>query len=142
MCDAEPLRVELINKRLVVGERLGGVPEEMPALPLAKDLAAQQRTVRLKPEPLDRALDLDLRKETDLKRSRLLRTTVRCVLRRELHCRHVKSSLRPGPERCSARVRRFSLHPTTSRTRQCVTTSGHTAGGLKCSQTCAARSRL
>ncbi|WP_433366417.1 DUF5682 family protein [Actinoplanes sp. CA-142083] len=72
MCDAEPLRVELINKRLVVGERLGGVPEEMPALPLAKDLAAQQRNVRLKPEALERALDLDLRKETDLKRSRLL----------------------------------------------------------------------
>jgi hypothetical protein len=72
MCDAEPLRVELINKRLVVGERLGGVPEDMPAVPLAKDLAAQQRTVRLKPEALDRALDLDLRRETDLKRSRLL----------------------------------------------------------------------
>ncbi|MFF5294480.1 DUF5682 family protein [Paractinoplanes globisporus] len=72
MCDAEPLRVELINKRLVVGERLGGVPDEMPALPLAKDLAAQQRAVRLKPEALERALDLDLRKETDLKRSRLL----------------------------------------------------------------------
>ena len=72
MCDAEPLRVELINKRLVVGERLGGVPEDMPAVPLAKDLAAQQRNVRLKPEALERALDLDLRKETDLKRSRLL----------------------------------------------------------------------
>ena len=72
MCDAEPLRVELINKRLVVGERLGGVPDEMPAVPLAKDLAAQQRAVRLKPEALERALDLDLRKETDLKRSRLL----------------------------------------------------------------------
>jgi hypothetical protein len=72
MCDAEPLRVELISKRLVVGERLGAVPEEMPALPLAKDLAAQQRTLRLKPEALERALDLDLRKETDLKRSRLL----------------------------------------------------------------------
>jgi len=72
MCDAEPLRVELINKRLVVGERLGAVPEDMPAVPLAKDLAAQQRSVRLKPEPVDRSLALDLRKETDLKRSRLL----------------------------------------------------------------------
>ncbi|WP_433295453.1 DUF5682 family protein [Actinoplanes sp. CA-030573] len=72
MCDAEPLRVELINKRLVVGERLGGVPDEMPAVPLAKDLAAEQRSVRLKPEALERALDLDLRKETDLRRSRLL----------------------------------------------------------------------
>ncbi|NMO51239.1 hypothetical protein HH310_08570 [Actinoplanes sp. TBRC 11911] len=72
MCDGEPLRVELINKKLVVGERLGGVPEEMPAVPLAKDLAAQQRSVKLKPEALERALDLDLRKDNDLRRSRLL----------------------------------------------------------------------
>jgi len=72
MCDGEPLRVELIGRRLVVGERLGGVPDDMPAVPLAKDLAAQQRAVRLKPEALDRVLDLDLRRDTDLARSRLL----------------------------------------------------------------------
>ncbi|GID75946.1 hypothetical protein Ade02nite_45870 [Paractinoplanes deccanensis] len=72
MCDGEPLRVELISRKLVVGERLGGVPDDMPAVPLAKDLAAQQRAARLKPEALERALDLDLRKETDLRRSRLL----------------------------------------------------------------------
>ena len=72
MCDGESLRLELIGRRLVVGERLGGVPDDMPAVPLARDLAAQQRTCRLKPEALERALDLDLRKETDLGRSRLL----------------------------------------------------------------------
>ena len=70
MCDGEPLRLELIGRRLVVGERLGAVPEEMPAVPLARDLAAQQRTCRLKPEALDRQLELDLRKELDLGRSR------------------------------------------------------------------------
>lgn len=72
MCDGERLRVELISSKLVVGERLGGVPEDMPGVPLAKDLAAQQRACRLKPEAPERALDLDLRKETDLRRSRLL----------------------------------------------------------------------
>jgi hypothetical protein len=72
MCDGEPLRLELIGRRLVVGERLGGVPEEMPAVPLARDLAAQQRAVRLKPEAGERNLELDLRKDTDLNRSRLL----------------------------------------------------------------------
>ncbi|MGK5678053.1 DUF5682 family protein [Actinoplanes sp. URMC 104] len=72
MCDGEPLRVELITRKLVVGERLGGVPDDMPSVPLAKDLAAQQRATRLKPEALERALDLDLRKDTDLRRSRLL----------------------------------------------------------------------
>lgn len=72
MCDGEPLRTELIARRLVVGERLGTVPDEMPAVPLARDLAAQQRAVRLRPDPAERALDLDLRRETDLRRSRLL----------------------------------------------------------------------
>jgi nucleoid-associated protein YgaU len=72
MCDGEPLRAELIGRKLVVGERLGGVPDDMPAVPLARDLAAQQRRLRLKPEALERVLELDLRRETDLGRSRLL----------------------------------------------------------------------
>jgi hypothetical protein len=72
MCDGEPLRVELITSKLVVGERLGAVPDDMPAVPLAKDLASQQRSLKLKPEALERTLDLDLRKENDLRRSRLL----------------------------------------------------------------------
>ncbi|WP_045742011.1 DUF5682 family protein [Actinoplanes rectilineatus] len=72
LCDGEPLRSELIARRLVVGERLGTVPETMPAVPLARDLAAQQRSVRLRPDPAGRDLDLDLRRDTDLRRSRLL----------------------------------------------------------------------
>ncbi|GAB1693237.1 DUF5682 family protein [Krasilnikovia sp. M28-CT-15] len=72
MCDGEPLRTELIGRRLIVGERLGGVPEAMPAVPLARDLAAQQRAVRMKPEALERVLELDLRRDIDLRRSRLL----------------------------------------------------------------------
>ena len=72
MCDGEPLRTELISRRLVVGERLGSVPDEMPAVPPARDLTAQQRSVRLKPEPGEKTLDLDLRRDTDLRRSRLL----------------------------------------------------------------------
>ncbi|AGL19785.1 hypothetical protein L083_6275 [Actinoplanes sp. N902-109] len=72
MCDGEPLRTELIGRRLVVGERLGAVPDDMPAVPLAKDLTTQQRSVRLKPEALERTLELDLRRDIDLARSRLL----------------------------------------------------------------------
>jgi hypothetical protein len=48
------------------------VPEGAPAVPLQRDLARRQRTLRLKPEAAERALELDLRKETDLARSRLL----------------------------------------------------------------------
>ncbi|MEV4757360.1 DUF5682 family protein [Micromonospora sp. NPDC049559] len=72
LCDGDELRLELVARRLVVGERLGEVPDEVPAVPLARDLDAQQRAVRLRPEATERTLDLDLRRETDLGRSRLL----------------------------------------------------------------------
>ncbi|WP_033339355.1 DUF5682 family protein [Catenuloplanes japonicus] len=72
LCEGDELRLDLIGRRLVVSERLGEVPDDMPAVPLARDLAAHQRTLRLKPSPLEAELKLDLRKETDLGRSRLL----------------------------------------------------------------------
>jgi hypothetical protein len=72
LCDGDELRLELIDRRLVVGERLGEVPDGVPATPLARDLAARQRTLRMRPDPLERELDLDLRRAIDLDRSRLL----------------------------------------------------------------------
>ncbi|MCW6004219.1 hypothetical protein K1W54_06435 [Micromonospora sp. CPCC 205371] len=72
LCEGDELRVDLIGRQLVVSERLGTVPDDMPAVPLARDLAAQQRSLRLKAEALERALDLDLRRDLDLGRSRLL----------------------------------------------------------------------
>lgn len=72
LCEGDQLRLELIDRRLVVGERLGSVPDDMPAVPLARDLAAQQRSLRLPPSAVDRALDLDMRRTIDLNRSRLL----------------------------------------------------------------------
>ncbi len=63
----------LINRRLVVGERLGrGARRRRRAVPLARDVAASQRRLRLRPEALEPELDLDLRREIDLGRSRLL----------------------------------------------------------------------
>ncbi|KOT58178.1 MULTISPECIES: DUF5682 family protein [Streptomyces] len=62
----------LIHDRLVVGDVLGEVPESAPAVPLQRDIARSQRSLRLKPEAAERELDLDLRKETDAGRSRLL----------------------------------------------------------------------
>ncbi|MFC5766406.1 DUF5682 family protein [Actinacidiphila bryophytorum] len=72
MCDGSDVPLALIRDRLVVGDVLGEVPPDAPAVPLARDLARQQRTLRLKPEALERQLDLDLRKDTDAARSRLL----------------------------------------------------------------------
>jgi hypothetical protein len=66
-----PMR--LIHERLVVGERLGAVPDETPAIPLQQDLRREQQRLRLKPEASWRDLELDLRKQTDRERGALLR---------------------------------------------------------------------
>ncbi|MDJ0340559.1 DUF5682 family protein [Streptomyces sp. H10-C2] len=72
MCDGSDIPLALIRDRLVVGDVLGEVPDSAPAVPLARDLTREQRRLRLKPEALERELELDLRKETDAGRSRLL----------------------------------------------------------------------
>ncbi len=68
--DAEPMA--LIRRRLIVGERMGVVPPDVPAVPLQRDLRAQQTRLRLRPEPEPSTLRLDLRQEMHLERSRLL----------------------------------------------------------------------
>ena len=68
--DATPLR--LIEERLLIGERLGEVPEHTPTLPLQQDLQRQQKRLKLPPEASQRLLELDLRKPNDLERSQLL----------------------------------------------------------------------
>ncbi|ARF57018.1 DUF5682 family protein [Streptomyces gilvosporeus] len=72
MGDGSDAPSALIHDRLVVGDVLGEVPEDAPAVPLQRDLARSQRALRLKPEARERELELDLRKETDAARSRLL----------------------------------------------------------------------
>jgi hypothetical protein len=72
LVDGDEVLLALVTNRLVVGEALGSVPEETPTVPLEADLRAQARRLRLKFEGGERVLGLDLRKETDLARSRLL----------------------------------------------------------------------
>ncbi|MFI1365976.1 DUF5682 family protein [Streptomyces griseochromogenes] len=72
MCEGSDVPLALVHDRLVVGDVLGEVPEAAPAVPLQRDLVREQRRLRLKPEALERELGLDLRKETDTGRSRLL----------------------------------------------------------------------
>ncbi|MFC8621295.1 DUF5682 family protein [Streptomyces anulatus] len=72
MCEGSDVPLALVRDRLIVGETLGEVPDTAPAVPLQRDLTRSQRTLRLKPEASERELDLDLRKETDAARSRLL----------------------------------------------------------------------
>jgi Family of unknown function (DUF5682) len=72
LCEGSDLLVGLIQRRLVVGERLGAVPAATPMMPLQRDLQDQQRSLRLRPEAQPRDYDLDLRKPNDLARSHLL----------------------------------------------------------------------
>ncbi|MGQ4386411.1 DUF5682 family protein [Streptomyces sp. SAS_270] len=72
MCEGSDVPLALVHDRLVVGDVLGEVPASAPAVPLQRDLTRLQRSLRLKPEPMERELELDLRKDTDAGRSRML----------------------------------------------------------------------
>ncbi|KOG34086.1 DUF5682 family protein [Streptomyces resistomycificus] len=72
MCEGSDVPLTLVHDRLVVGDVLGEVPQSAPAVPLQRDLDRTQRRLRLKPEALERELELDLRKDTDAERGRLL----------------------------------------------------------------------
>lgn len=72
MCEGSDVPLGLIRDKLIVGDVLGEVPDSAPAVPLQRDLTRLQRSLRLKPEARERDLDLDLRKETDAGRSRML----------------------------------------------------------------------
>ncbi len=72
LCDGDEVLLALVTQRLVVGEELGAVPEETPTVPLDADLRARARTLRLKQLPSAKAVNLDLRKDNDLAKSRLL----------------------------------------------------------------------
>ncbi|MGI4867888.1 MAG: DUF5682 family protein [Janthinobacterium lividum] len=64
--------LSIIERELIIGEKLGEVPPGQPATPLQQDLAQQQKALRLKPEPTRKPLALDLRQESHLQRSHLL----------------------------------------------------------------------
>ena len=69
--DAAPMK--LIERKLVISERMGGVPSGVPLVPLQRDLRNTQKRLELRPHPDANTLVLDLRDEQDLQRSYLLR---------------------------------------------------------------------
>jgi len=72
LCGGDEVAADFVTRDLVVGERLGQVPEGAQAVPLEADLRAQAKTLRLRIDPLDKTFALDLRKEFDRDRSVLL----------------------------------------------------------------------
>ena len=71
-CFGRPEPMQIIERKLIVGETMGSVPESTPTVPLQQDLQDQQKRLRLKVEPTERLYELDLRKPNDLERSQLL----------------------------------------------------------------------
>ena len=62
----------LIHDDLIVGAAIGTVPDDAPQVPLARDLAVQQRRARLKPEPVPRTVEVDVRTPAGRAKSVLL----------------------------------------------------------------------
>jgi hypothetical protein len=72
LCHGNAMPLRIIERKLIVGQRLGAVPDGVPMVPLQRDLTAQQKSLRLKVTADETVLDLDQRKENDRARSRLL----------------------------------------------------------------------
>lgn len=69
MCMGDNILLELIKRELIVGNKLGKVPEDLPKVPLQEDFEQQLKSLRLRLTAEQKQYDLDLRKEIDLGRS-------------------------------------------------------------------------
>ena len=61
--------LKLIERDLLINDRLGHIPPECPMLPLLQDVKQLQKTYRLQPKTDNVELDLDLRQATHLEKS-------------------------------------------------------------------------
>ncbi|MCW5923365.1 MAG: hypothetical protein KIS77_13555 [Saprospiraceae bacterium] len=72
LCNGAEKQLELIDQQLVVGDVLGAVPSTLAVPPLKADFEQQAKSCRLKKNTQEEVLELDLRKEAHLQKSRLL----------------------------------------------------------------------
>jgi len=71
-CQGDPLPLDFLRTKLLVGDRLGELPEGLPVLPLQQDIEASQKRLRLKPAASVTPLELDLREDGGRARSTFL----------------------------------------------------------------------
>ena len=72
LCHGEEAPFRIIEARLVIGDRVGQIDDDVPQMPLATDLVRWQRKTRLVPEALESEIAVDLRSEAGLLKSILL----------------------------------------------------------------------
>ncbi|MEP7289877.1 MAG: DUF5682 family protein [Chloroflexota bacterium] len=71
-CFGSEKPLELIARKLIVGETIGSVPDNTPMVPLHHDLRREQKRLNLRPDDGETTLNLDLRVQQHLERSHLL----------------------------------------------------------------------
>lgn len=71
LCEGREEPLALIGRELVVGETLGRVPDGVPTVPLAADLAREAKRLRVPVAATRKQYNLDLRNANDLERSKL-----------------------------------------------------------------------
>lgn len=71
-CFGSNAPMELIHRKLIVGERMGEVPDDTPMVPLQRDVQREQKRLKMKPSADMETITLDLRKQNHLERSHLL----------------------------------------------------------------------
>ncbi|HYF04510.1 MAG TPA: DUF5682 family protein [Patescibacteria group bacterium] len=72
MCMGEEVKMRIIWKELIVGKKMGSVPEDTPQVPLQRDFEKSLKSLRLKISPDEKLLSLDLRQPDHLQKSILL----------------------------------------------------------------------
>jgi hypothetical protein len=72
LCNGESILLDLIRRKLIVSDRIGDTPPDIPKPPLQMDLEKLQKRLRLPATADWKDYILDLRKDTDLERSILL----------------------------------------------------------------------
>lgn len=69
MCMGDGILLDLIRESLIVGDRLGRIPADIPKVPLQQDFEQSIKRLRLKLSAAPKVHHLDLRKPLDIKRS-------------------------------------------------------------------------
>ncbi|MCC6280423.1 MAG: hypothetical protein IT262_07485 [Saprospiraceae bacterium] len=72
LCEGSEKMLELIDRQLVIGDRLGAIPDAMIATPLKADFEQQVRSCRLEKSTQEKTLELDLREAAHLRKSQFL----------------------------------------------------------------------
>jgi hypothetical protein len=69
LCNGESIMLSLVNRELIISDKIGEVPDDIPRPPLQVDIEKTQKRLRLSATADWKDYILDLRKEMDLERS-------------------------------------------------------------------------